>query len=1141
MGEINIMKRKYKWFYRIIASILAVSIFCASVSAAEIVDAVQHEFVVATEFPLEFLVKSDQNTPASDEKNKTISIRTIDEFKKFQKISLKISDYKTDEVIYSNLLTSSELIEVPALKVDHKYSLYVMVYDDSDYKEYDGEFNIFSNSETETFDVSLQYECISDNTLTEYVKPDENGKIPELTDEQYNEIYSQLEIPSFISEDDAKKAKHIQRLDQFNESYNTVGFCNADGTNTVYVFSSPVRYKDENGKIKDAESNIKAADQNYKNQGYSYINNFGEVKSYFPESLSNSKGVKVKKKDLEFEFGFSVGDNKKGFFEEAVSTIAGFFTQKDNKATFKKNKKLQKIEYKKANNKKNTIEAEPTIDGAKQILVLEQAPEDNKVKFWVNSKHLTAQKNGNNASVDFKNGTEEVAFSVGNIEIKDSYTGENEENVTHFSLNNTLEILEQNEEQTLVEVTLDHEMLTSPLTEYPLNVTVYASTGSTQLDSSYFEDRTVYNNGARGNANDPYLIVGQNGTYYDSVTCTYKPREGVSLMKYDLSNLASINPADISKMELKVYEGSGNSLGVTVHAKRVTSNWNEATVGSSQLNYIDNYYTGNSCLYISSSGTKSFNITQMGKEHLINQKGLSGGIDNYGLALRTYAYAPRKDICSSEHGTLSYRPRLVIQYETPQTPTDLGLSTNKIYLLKNLSTSKYLSVANGHQVNGTSVKQESKTYDTSMYWKLEYLSDTNEYRFIPMNATSSRLDVKTSLNTNGAAVGIYNNGGYQSSKWKIVKNGTNNFSILSSLSYGTKGLKASGNNIVIYDSDSDDHWQFIEAKCDKTMSSYIDSHVLDLIQSESDTKYKCLICGKEFNSPEKDDLNILDDADLMTVYTLQQLYIYEMGNKEYLKAEACLRAIDKIRGQTEYKNSGTSKYQYRSKDGDYVSPIDYEYALPASGSSYNVAIDITTQKTTFGGFALKALLLAVLNQGKEIMFGPFSDIQDIYDNYVLLEDVEEIMGKKSEYALAEVAATVGYFYAEKKIGELKKVPGKVGKAASKVSKILTVLEIAYNTYHIARNETRLPGNYAIQIYIRSSSGADKFIGDYGFKSLTGSVATMGKRHQKNIINEHFDYWDKGDYNPVNPGYGKITIDYIEGVSSKPDDTFYFVQ
>lgn len=147
----------------------------------------------------------------------------------------------------------------------------------------------------------------------------------------------------------------------------------------------------------------------------------------------------------------------------------------------------------------------------------------------------------------------------------------------------------------------------------------------------------------------------------------------------------------------------------------------------------------------------------MATDHLISTKGLSGGVNNYGFQLRTYASAPGKHFFSSDHSTIAYRPKLVINYAASQTPADLGLSTSKVYLLKNLSTSKYLSIANGHQVDGTTVKEESKTYDTSMYWKLEYLSDTGEYRFIPMNATGSRLDVITSSNTNGADVGIYNN------------------------------------------------------------------------------------------------------------------------------------------------------------------------------------------------------------------------------------------------------------------------------------------------------------------------------------------------------------------------------------------------
>ena len=139
-------------------------------------------------------------------------------------------------------------------------------------------------------------------------------------------------------------------------------------------------------------------------------------------------------------------------------------------------------------------------------------------------------------------------------------------------------------------------------------------------------------------------------------------------------------------------------------------------------------------------------------------------------------------------------------------------------------------------------------------------------------------------------------------------------------------------------------------------------------------RYKCILCGKELNTPEYDDRNILDDADYMTVYALQQLYEYEIANREYLKAEGCLKTIDKIRQRNAYNQNGVSKYQYRTSGGSYITPHDYEY------SSSSVRLDISTNQITTGGFLLNSLFVSLLKNSADIVLQPFNDLSDIYDD-----------------------------------------------------------------------------------------------------------------------------------------------------------------
>lgn len=64
------------------------------------------------------------------------------------------------------------------------------------------------------------------------------------------------EIPAAVGIDTAQKKGHIQRLYDEEPDLNTVMFKNADGSKTAYYYNYPVKYTDENGKVKDITLDI---------------------------------------------------------------------------------------------------------------------------------------------------------------------------------------------------------------------------------------------------------------------------------------------------------------------------------------------------------------------------------------------------------------------------------------------------------------------------------------------------------------------------------------------------------------------------------------------------------------------------------------------------------------------------------------------------------------------------------------------------------------------------------------------------------------------------------------------------------------------------------------------------------------------
>jgi len=74
-------------------------------------------------------------------------------------------------------------------------------------------------------------------------------------------VLSQAQLPDIIAPEEAQANRYTQRLAAQEPDLNTLLFRNADGTETMRVFSHPVKYLGENGEVKDISlSMLRAAD-----------------------------------------------------------------------------------------------------------------------------------------------------------------------------------------------------------------------------------------------------------------------------------------------------------------------------------------------------------------------------------------------------------------------------------------------------------------------------------------------------------------------------------------------------------------------------------------------------------------------------------------------------------------------------------------------------------------------------------------------------------------------------------------------------------------------------------------------------------------------------------------------------------------
>ena len=110
-------------------------------------------------------------------------------------------------------------------------------------------------------------------------------------DPNYNELFS---------EDETKHKGHRSVADEYVTTA-SIAFNNADGTQTIYIYASPVFYL-ENDSLSLIDTRIcNTTDTLKKNDGYVYTVANNDIKSYYSKEYNAAKGVIVKKGKFEYE------------------------------------------------------------------------------------------------------------------------------------------------------------------------------------------------------------------------------------------------------------------------------------------------------------------------------------------------------------------------------------------------------------------------------------------------------------------------------------------------------------------------------------------------------------------------------------------------------------------------------------------------------------------------------------------------------------------------------------------------------------------------------------------------------------------------------------------------------------------------
>ena len=417
---------------------------------------------------------------------------------------------------------------------------------------------------------------------------------------------------------------------------------NEDDTLTLYMFSEPVKYVDkETTAIKFIDNTIKAVETKLpvSSAELSKIGN----SLYTAKSYTNTANFFKVDMPASINQGVSLSYEGKRF---TLSPASASLSTAELKTATHRGMTEQTVEYRNALGTGVHLQYVPINSGVKENIVLDRYPGKNTFRFIFDAEGYYPIYTEGEAIPFADPSTDEIALILGQVDARDSYTGD--ETDGHFTLYNSLKLEDLKNGKYVLTVTVDNDFLTDPDTVYPVVIDPTFT-----VPNNTVRDTTVYS--AKPNSSSyyssAYNIVGNHGSGYG---------EGIAFVQanynYNLQPLFTYQ--NIVSARYRVYEGSGKTNSSTINVGLPTDSWNQTT-----LNYGNKpSYTKTSSKVISKSGWHEFNITTQAKTWVQGYKtsGYPLGPAN-GLVL--YANDPSassKHFCSSEHST--YTPSISITY-----------------------------------------------------------------------------------------------------------------------------------------------------------------------------------------------------------------------------------------------------------------------------------------------------------------------------------------------------------------------------------------------------------------------------------------------------------------------------------------------
>lgn len=488
---------------------------------------------------------------------------------------------------------------------------------------------------------------------------------------------------------------------------------------------------------------------------YAYESGDNEIKGYFPEHISD--GVKVEYDDYSVTLTPMPDIDLSNSEVKATSTVARVGNSVAYTDVFGENVSLEYFS---------------TLNGVKENIILAEYSGKNTFSFIIDTDGLVPEKMSGDSIPLLDPETGEMKLYIGQINVKDSYTGDNENDDTHFTLYNSLELEQIGNKADVYKLTIvvDKEFLESETTVYPVTIDPTVSMAATNMSDapvfSGYPTRNYYTN--------EYNMVGYHGSSY---------KEAISYVKLNtLSSYKYINPQKINLAYYRVYEGSGKTSTATINLYDTVSTWNDTTI--TYNNKPDFAGGAASSQTISSSGWYLFSITSLFKNWLQGTLGEGGFSHNYGFALSASTTGvSSRHFCSAN--SANYLPTIVVQYSEDTSIADGA------YYIKSKYSNLYLDTEQNASANGNVIQYGFHGNDNQV-WVVKHQSDGYYKLYSPWYNETKCLDVTSNPTQNGSNVDVYDDGDGDYLLFKLVSNNDGSYRIISKWSGNQKVLDVCG-------------------------------------------------------------------------------------------------------------------------------------------------------------------------------------------------------------------------------------------------------------------------------------------------------------------------------------------------------------